>query len=347
MPISCLRSVNEVIPIVGDLADTENTLRDILSYSSRWDVIVTCTEPGKTDKVAEAEHWNALFKLVVGLTETSNQVASASPEFRRPYVLWSSGCKDYGTTRFLGDPDLRPHSETSSLDAPAPIRGRTDAALKALELAQNSRSGGSPGFDVAIVRATPIYGYSASYFGAAFEYASYAKNAKSSNESIADGQTLDFAADAETILHSLHVDDCADAYVALATTALLDNVNGKGNANVAEGVFNVSGRRYETLREVGMALAAEYGFLGGARFGLSLDEISGPINDLTGQLVFGWSQWVASDKIRAVTGWTDKRPLFSENLRVYRLAYEAAKVQGNDNVDSISRRMAGDWSERK
>ncbi|KAK1977277.1 hypothetical protein LZ30DRAFT_548100, partial [Colletotrichum cereale] len=172
-------SVNEVVPIVGDIADTERTLRDILSRSPRWDVIVTCTEPTKTDPVAEAEHWNALLHLVVGLAEASNQGAAAadsSPEARRPYVLWSSGCKDYGTTRLDGDPELRPHSEASPLDAPTPIRGRTDAALKALELAENSRGRGSSGFDVAILRATPVYGYSGSYFGAAFEYASRAKD---------------------------------------------------------------------------------------------------------------------------------------------------------------------------
>lgn len=99
------------------------------------------------------------------------------------------------------------------------------------------------------------------------------------------------------------------------------------------------------MEEVGDALAAEYGFTGGARFGLAPEEI--PADDMTGLLVFGWIQWVDSDKIRQVTGWADRRPLFSENVGVYRLAYGAAKTQGSDNVGSISRRTAGDWGERK
>ncbi|KAF6828590.1 NAD dependent epimerase [Colletotrichum plurivorum] len=308
-------AANEVIPIVSDLADVAGTLRKVLSHSLRWDVIVTCTEPAKTDPAVETQHWNTVLKLVVGLGEAS------SCGSRRPFVLWSSGCKDYGTTGLHGDPDLQPHTETSPLDAPPPIRGRTDAA--------------APVFDVAVVRATPVYGYSGSYFGAAFEYASRAAAARDQHE---NGQnTLDFAADPGTILHSLHVDDCAEAYVALAAKVLSDEVAGK--------VFNVSGRRYETLKEVGDALAAEYGFTGGARFGLGPGEI--PADDMRGLLVFGWSQWVDSDKIRQVTGWADRRPLFSENVGVYRLAYEAAKTQGSDNVGSISRRMAGDWGERK
>ncbi|KAF9881758.1 hypothetical protein CkaCkLH20_00904 [Colletotrichum karsti] len=257
-------SVNEVTPIVGELSDTENTLREILSHSPRWDVIVTCTEPAKTDSVAEAEHWNAIFKLIGGLTEASR-------------------CKDYGTTSVHGTLGLKPHTETSSLDAPPPIRGRTDAALKALEMAQNSHNGiESEGFDVAVIRATPIFGYSGSYFGAGFEYASRALSAKADVSFGEDSQALKFTADAGTILHSLHVDDCAEAYVALATTALLLRADGDiKKAKIAGEVFNISGRRYETLEEVGKALAAEYGFTGGARFGLRPDEVPGPANDMT------------------------------------------------------------------
>lgn len=79
-------------------------------------------------------------------------------------------------------------------------------------------------------------------------------------------------------------------------------------------------KRYETLGEFGTALAAEYGFPGGAEFGVSPDQMPKPLSGTWQNyvLVFGYSQWVGSDKIREVTGWTDKRPLFSDNLRVYR-----------------------------
>lgn len=42
-------------------------------------------------------------------------------------------------------------------------------------------------------------------------------------------------------------------------------------------------------------------------------------------LGFGYSQWVSSEKIRALTGWSDRRMLFGENISVYRKAYETAK----------------------
>jgi hypothetical protein len=46
----------------------------------------------------------------------------------------------------------------------------------------------------------------------------------------------------------------------------------------------------------------------------------------------GWSQWVGSPKLRADTGWTDKRMLFSEGIQQYRLGYEAAKELGFEKV---------------
>ncbi|KAF6809461.1 NAD dependent epimerase [Colletotrichum sojae] len=244
-----------------------------------------------------------VLELIIGLGDASSRfVVPDSLSRRRPFVLWSSGCKDYGTTGLHGDPNLQPHTKTSPLNAPLPSAdGRTPRG---------------------------------SYFGAAFEYASRAALAAAKDKHESGLNTLDFAADAGTILHSLHVDDCAEAEGRHA-----------GFHAIAGKIFNVSGRQYETLKEVGDALAAEYGFTGGARLGLGPEEI--PADDMTGLLVFGRSQWVDSDKIRKVTGWADRRLLFSENVGAYRLAYEAAKTQGSDNVGSISRRMAGDWGERK
>jgi hypothetical protein len=56
-------------------------------------------------------------------------------------------------------------------------------------------------------------------------------------------------------------------------------------------------------------------------------------------LGFNLSQWVGSDKIRQLTGWTDRRLPFSENLAVYRAAYDAA--QGHENVALVKNRVAG------
>lgn len=69
----------------------------------------------------------------------------------------------------------------------------------------------------------------------------------------------------------------------------------------------------------------------------------GDVGYLSSAFVFGYSQWVGSEKMRAWTGWRDKRPLFSEDIHTYRVAYEAAKDGGSENVETIRKRMRGDW----
>jgi len=321
---------NEVIPILGRLPDRQSLVTSVLSYANTWDVIVTCTEPSRSDTA----HWDDLLFLVQGLS------AASAAHGVRPFVLWSSGCKDYGTTGLHGADGLGPHVETTPLDTHPLIAGRTDAALGALDRAAAAGST----FDASVVRATPLFGYTSSYYGAGFDYVSAV--AQTAKEKI-----LVFTPPAGTILHGIHVDDAADGYVALALTALSTAVreDGKtGRQAVSGEVFNISGRRYETLEEVGTALAREYGF-DGVRFGVSDTELPASVSAhaLTLLLVWGWSQWVGSDKIRRVTGWRDWRPLLAENLAVYRRAYEAAAASDgsrtDDNVERIKKRMAGAW----
>lgn len=313
----------EVMPIVGSLSERDALRATVQSRSKAWDVIVTCTEPSRAD---EAKHWDDLVALIQELAS-----ASASRGVK-PLVLASSGCKDYGMTGVDGDRDLAPHTESTPLQTHPIIRGRMDAALRALDVAA-----GTGVFDAAVVRATPVFGYSGSYYGAAFEYAAAFASAGGGN------RTLDFTTDKATIMHGLHIDDCGDGYVALATTFLWGGEEGK--RAIAGEVFNISGRRYETLEEVGTALAREYGFDGGARFGVAAAELPSSVSGHNCDLVFGWSQWVSSDKIRRATGWSDKRPLFSENIDVYRIAFEAAAQAGADDVEKARRRMAGNWGD--
>lgn len=227
-----------------------------------------------------------------------------------------------------------------------------DGALRALEVAGTEE--GSAGFDVVVVRASPVCGYSGSYYGAALEFA--AAFAASEKDNRNEAKVLKFTADADTIMHGALVDDCADAYVALARTALFDNDKSQDEASgngtpksrrvtIAGQAFNISGRRYGTLTEVGAALAAEYGFTGGTQFNVSADNMPETVGYQSSEFVFGYSQWVSSEKIRALTDWKDKRPLFSENLHAYRLAYEAAKDGGSENVKTMRKRMVGDWEE--
>ncbi|KAK3995343.1 hypothetical protein QBC44DRAFT_320903 [Cladorrhinum sp. PSN332] len=328
---------SEIIPIVGSLSGQPSSRGDALqtkiqsSHSKTWHVIVTCTEPSRAD---EAKHWDDLLALIQELARVSTSRGV------KPLVLASSGCKDYGMTGLHGDKDLTPHTETTPLKTHPIIRGRMDAALRALDVA----AAAAGQFDAAVVRATPVFGYSGSYYGAAFEYAAaFAASSPAGGENN-NGPTLDFTTDEGTIMHGLHIDDCADGYVALATTYLW----GRGEEDkraIAGEVFNISGRRYETLQEVGTALAREYGFGGGARFGVAAGDLPSSVSGQNCDLVFGWSQWVSSDKIRRVTGWSDRRPLFSDNIGVYRIAFEAAAKAGVDDVEKARRRMAGNWGD--
>ncbi|KAL8846317.1 MAG: hypothetical protein Q9221_008583 [Calogaya cf. arnoldii] len=341
-------AVQEIVPIVASLSsDSPDAIaKAILAHSRTWHISVVCTEPSKSDPVAQKQHWHDVLALVQELAQASTSIPSGSgAKAVTPLVLWSCGCKDYGTTGLHGDLQLEPHTESTPLNPPDTVRPRMDGALRALEVA-NSEKGG---FDVVVLRALPMSGYSGSYYGAALEYvASFAANENNGNEA----KILKFTSDADTIMHGVHVDDCADAYVALARTALFgidgDTPQSRRPAIVGR-VFNISGRRYETLKEVGTALAEEYGFKEGAQFSVSADNIPDNITDdidyQSSEFVFGYSQWVSSERIRALTGWRDKRPLFSENVHAYHLAYEAAKEGGNKNVETIRKRMIGDWGE--
>lgn len=343
-------ALRETIPIVASLSSDSPAAvtQAILAHSRTWDVVVVCTEPSQSDPVAQTQHWHDVLALVKALVEASTSIPSGSGgKAVTPLVLWSSGCKDYGTTKLHGDLDLEPHTEWAALNPPDVVRCRMDGALRALKVV---------GLDVVVVRASPLCGYSGSYYGAALEYAAAFAASKKYNEHENEAKVLKFTADADTIMHGIHVDDCADAYVALAGIVLfdmgtsLDEGSGNGTpksrrASIAGQVFNISGRRYETLTEVGAALAAEYGFTGGTQFNVSADNIPEEAEYQRSEFVFGYNQWVSSEKIRALTGWRDKRPLFSENIHAYRLAYEAAKDGGNENVETVRKRMVGDWGE--
>ncbi|KAL8972936.1 MAG: hypothetical protein Q9197_002568 [Variospora fuerteventurae] len=325
-------ALRETIPIVASLSSDSPAAvtKAILAHSRTWDIVVVCTEPSQADPVAQTQHWHDVLALVRGVGGGFDV---------DPFRKWREGSD---SARALVE-------WWAALNPPNVVRCRMDGALRALKVAGTEDGG----LDVVVVRASSLCGYSGSYYGAALEYAAAFAGSKKYNEYEYEAKVLKFTADANTIMHGVHVDDCADAYVALAGTALFDMGTsldeGSGNdtpksrrAAIAGQVFNISGRRYETLTEVGAALAAEYGFTGGTQFNVSADNIPEEAEYQRSEFVFGYSQWVSSEKIRALTGWRDKRPLFSENIHAYRLAYEAAKEGGNETV---RKRMVGDWGE--
>ncbi|KAM0260143.1 hypothetical protein ACHAQJ_002908 [Trichoderma viride] len=298
----------EVVPVVGTFKDL-SFLDSVCDKETVFDAIVSCTEhfPGYAD------HFSEVMALVKILAERSQRNGV------RSLVLWSSGCKDYGTTDVHGAPALRPHNEASPTNAPEFLRQRTENCLRIFDYKDI--------FDAALLRPTNVFGYSSSYYGAMMAWAA--------TEAAAGANSLRIPGNPNSIMHATHVDDCGLAYLALAEHP--------ERSAIARRAFNISGYRYETAREVGTALAKEYGFKGGVEFVSTAEAPSSFPDGL--HIVFDFSQWVSSDAIRQLTGWTDRRLLFSENLGVYRRAYEAVEAQGKANIANVTTRMGSNFKE--
>ncbi|KAI1465361.1 NAD(P)-binding protein [Daldinia caldariorum] len=297
----------EIIPVIGSITP-DATFPDALArHAPTLDVIVSCTQ-----QFPFAPHFAATLSLVRKLAATS--VANSGGR-RRPLVLVTSGCKDYGATGVHGSAGLAPHVETSPL---APLDIIRDRALESLRVFEHGDL-----FDAAVLRPTPVYGYDSSYYEVAFEAAAAAAASK---------EVLELPFDFGTIVHGCHVDDCAEAYVALAEHA--------DRGAVAGQCFNVSGARYETLGMIAGALRAEYGLRDVVRAPAGGAEV-----DWSLYISLGHSQWVDSTKIRRLTGWTDKRLPFWENIHVHRMAYEEAARRDHEGVlrvrDTLKHVLAG------
>ena len=304
----------EIIPVIGAISADLAFLDELLSQSTTrpFDVVVSCTEQIPFD-----QHWAHLESLFIKVAHHARQHGAA-----KPLVLVSSGCKDYGVTLRHGETGLAPHTEESPLQPSDFLQSRTYCTLEAFEHADL--------FDAAVVRPTPLFGHGGSYYGVILEAMAGISGADGSRK----GAPGYLPCHPDNIYHGCHIDDCAEAYVALATHPVRAEVNGE--------CFNISGYRYETVSDIVAALSAEYKISGGISLTMQMSEIESPeLRAL--DLVFNYSQWVDSTKIRKLTGWTDKRPLFSESLPIYRLAYEAAVRASDAGVARIRDRLAG-WA---
>jgi nucleoside-diphosphate-sugar epimerase len=277
-------AMDEIHPVVGspeDLAFLEQT------DGAVFDVVVSNTE----DRKDPAVHLQKVRLMVDEVVRRSQKGGV------RPFIMFSSGCKDYGMmSQKHGDAGLAPHTESSPMNPPAQLAARKDFGIALL-----ADSGDA--YDATVLRPTIVYGHSSSHYGSLFELAAESKS------------VLRLAADPNAIMHSLHVDDCADAYVALAEHPKRNEIAGEA--------FNISNTMYETAQQVGEALAKSCG--------LTVEFVT-PVEKTTAQAVHSsahslanfW-QWVGSDKIRRVTGWTERKTTFTDGIDEYRLAYEATK----------------------
>ncbi|CAF9912380.1 MAG: hypothetical protein ALECFALPRED_008102 [Alectoria fallacina] len=285
---------DEIISILGSASDKAFVERSANQTRFIFDVMVSCTE----QIMDYIPHYNDTITLLRALAEASNKVGL------RPLVIFTSGCKDYGTTGLDGSEGLSAHTEESPLNAPPLLVARATHAIKIFNHTDL--------FDAVVIRPTTLYGLSGSFYGPIFDIA-----AKASEKGV-----LELTADPKSIMHGTHVDDCAEAYVAIA----------EADRSVVKGqCYDISGRRYETLREVANALVEEYKIKGGVEY---LPEKKKAGVDVV-QMLIGFSQWVGSEKLRRDVGWRDKRQLFSEAVHTYRKAYEAAVTQQHGNVLKI------------
>ena len=285
----------EIISILGSASDKAFVERSAKQTKFVFDVIVSCTE----DILDYVTHFNDTVELLRALARASNNGGV------RPLVIFTSGCKDYGMTGLDGEEGLSPHTEESPLNAPLLLAARASHAVEIFDHKDL--------FDAIVIRPTTLYGLSSSFYGPIFDRAAKA----------AEKGVLELTADPKSIMHGTHVDDCAEAYVAIAEHADRDVVKGQ--------CYNVSGHRYETLEEVANALVDDYKIEGGVEY---LPEKATMRPDVV-QMLIGFSQWVGSEKLRRDVGWRDRRRPFSKAVHTYRKAYEAAVAQKHANVERI------------
>ncbi|KAL5343830.1 hypothetical protein BJX70DRAFT_1189 [Aspergillus crustosus] len=292
----------EILPVLGQIDDIESHKSILDQLPPTLDAIVSTTESIE-DYIT---HYNNVIKLLRTISVSSSENGS------RLLVIFSSGCKDYGIgPHYDGAEDLKSHTEESPLNPPEILKSRTRLSLEIFKH--------SDAFAPVLVRPTNVFGRSASYYRGFFEVA--AKFAKS-------GGPLLIPVPGNSVTHALHVDDCGDAYVAIASHPNRAEVEGE--------IFNISARAYETIDSIAKALVAEYNITSGVKYveagSLSADENPWPA------ALIDFPQWTGSEKLRRVTGWRDVRPLFGEAVHLYRLSYEAAVGAGHENVKKISER---------
>lgn len=274
-------ALNEIHPVIGSPADltflkqTEGVV---------FDVIISNTE----DWSDMSGHLKQVKTMIEKIAEMSYSAGV------RSLVMFTSGCKDYGMMdKKYGDEGLAPHTESSPMNTPAQLLPREQYGTYLLEQ-KNAL------YDAVVLRPTIVYGHSSSHYGPLFELASQSE------------KTLKLIADPHAIMHSLHVDDCAQAYVMLAEYS--------DRQKIVQQAYNISNQHYETAQQIGEALAASYD--------LEL-EFEAPIDEIDITTVHGLAnfwQWVGSDKIRQDVGWQETKTTFIDGINEYRLAYEARQM---------------------
>jgi nucleoside-diphosphate-sugar epimerase len=309
-------AADEVLAIVGSIDNRESHAAIQAALPPTLDVIVSTTE----DVWNYGQHYENIVSLCRMLSASS--VSHGGP---KPLVIYTRGNKDYGIPGHFADaPDLQPQTEETPLK---PLSFLEKSVFHSMRIFDNTDA-----FDAVLVRPTNIFGRSSTLYRVYFDYGAAAA------ATITDKSTplVVSSTGPKSILHALHIDDCADGYVAIASHPRRDEVRGQ--------VFNIASERYETAEAVMAALLAEYGFTGGVRWIGPGETPPSPGPQLLPEaaglgLLLSIPQWTSAEKLRRLTGWRDCRPQFSEAFHTYRLAFEAAETLGDERSRSSKKML--------
>ncbi|EXJ86841.1 hypothetical protein A1O3_03795 [Capronia epimyces CBS 606.96] len=286
----------EVTPIIGSPADPST----FISTLPAIDVIATCSE----DLVHYQAHFNDVLALIKQVSARSKAQGAG-----KPLVIFTSGCKDYGTTLRHGEAGLAPHTEESPLRPPPILVPRCESGVHILTAYTDE-------FDCVVTRPTTLYGRSSSFYSQLFQVLDQAKTQPDGTRVVTIPSTP------TSILHGTHIDDVGAAYVALATAP---------RHIVAGQAYNISAHRYETLAEIVAVVERVEGVK------VSYGDAASGSNTTFLKAFFDFPQWVGSDKLRRDTGWSDKKSLFHEGYQVYRNTYRLAAEEKSEQFVRASK----------
>lgn len=292
--------MHEVVPLIGSAADPS-----FVSSLPPIDVIAATTE----DILDYRAHFNDSVELFKSIAKHNRNVP-AGHQVIKPLVIFTSGCKDYGKTPRHGELALLPQTEESPLNPIPAVRVRCEMAVKIFDYSDD--------FDAILTRPTTLYGSTGTYYAPLF-------NAATGAAAATEDKTVMLKTDENSIIHGTHVADAATAYVTIADSP---------REKVVGQTFNISSHRYESAREVAVAIERSYGI--NIKFAGSEPWSETEVDFM--QFLVDVPQWVDSTKLRNATGWQDRMPLFSEDFERYRGVYEAYAKNGHERVGKMTAR---------
>ncbi|KAI9734554.1 MAG: hypothetical protein M1834_002155 [Cirrosporium novae-zelandiae] len=273
-------ALDEITPIIGsssDLSFLSDKLQDTV-----FDVIVSTTE----DLGNYTPHFESILELVKAVSGT------AKKHGKKPLLLFTSGSKDTGESGLEGSPDFVVHDETTPDNNQVKIIApRTENAPRVFNYQDQ--------FHGVVIRPTPLYGHSGSFYGQLFH--SFTTNQP--------GQSIVIYGDPKTVWHGVHVDDCARAYELLASQfyQCSEKVHGQ--------IFLIGNEKWDTVGDIVEGLRKVYGE--------RKVEWMTPDPNNQFQTLMAHSQAICADKMRAL-GWTTKKPALVDSIDVYVAAWEEA-----------------------